>query len=59
MKKRLVKSNDRILSGVCGGIADYMGVDPAVMRLIFIFGFAVGGSFGLAYLILLFIMPNS
>ena len=34
MKKRLYKSNEnRIVNGVCGGIAEYCGVDPTLVRL--------------------------
>lgn len=34
--KRLTRSNkDKMLGGVCGGIADYLMVDPTVVRLIF------------------------
>ena len=34
--KRLTRSrNDRMLAGVCGGIADYLIVDPTVVRLVF------------------------
>lgn len=34
--KRLTKSRDRKLSGVLGGIAEYLGVDPTVIRLLFV-----------------------
>jgi len=34
--KRLTKSRDRILSGVLGGIAEYLNLDPTLVRLIFI-----------------------
>lgn len=34
--KKLTRSSDRKLSGVLGGIADYMNVDANVLRLIFI-----------------------
>jgi phage shock protein C len=34
--KRLTRSrSDRMLAGVCGGIADYLIVDPTVVRLVF------------------------
>lgn len=37
-KKTLMKSsNDRSLTGVCGGIAEYLGVSSFVVRVIFIF----------------------
>jgi len=34
--KRLTRSRkDRMLAGICGGIAEYMDVDPTIVRLIF------------------------
>ena len=37
--KRLLRSrDDRWLSGVCGGIAEYAGVDPTLVRLLFVLG---------------------
>ena len=32
-QKRLYRSNDRILGGVCAGIAEYLDLDPTVMRV--------------------------
>lgn len=32
MKKKLTKSKDKIMAGVCGGIADYFEVDPTLVR---------------------------
>ena len=38
MKKKLYKSRDnRMVCGVCGGIAEYFGIDPTIVRLIFVF----------------------
>lgn len=36
MKKRLYKSPDKKIGGVCGGIADYLGLDATIVRLIFV-----------------------
>ena len=33
MTKRLERSNDRVLGGVCAGIAEYLDFDPAAVRL--------------------------
>lgn len=58
--KRLYRSvDDRMIAGVCGGIADYFDVDPTLIRLLFVFGFFVTGS-GLfwAYLIMMIIVPE-
>lgn len=57
--KRLCKSStNRVLCGVCGGIAEYAGIDPTLVRLIFILlCFAIGGGI-LIYLIAAIIMPR-
>ncbi len=33
MEKRLLKSNDRILTGVLGGIAEYYNLEPSILRI--------------------------
>jgi len=58
--KRLYRStDDRMVAGVCGGIADYFGIDPTLVRLVFVFG-ALGTVSGLfwAYLIMAIIVPE-
>ena len=32
-QKRLLRSNDRVIAGVCGGIAQYLEVDPTLIRV--------------------------
>jgi len=44
-------SSDRIISGVCGGFANYFGIDPTIVRLIWVFFTLFGGAGLLAYLI--------
>jgi len=58
MKKRLYKSskNKKIL-GVCAGIAEYLSVDPVLIRLLWIiFAFVVGSGI-IVYIIAAIIMP--
>lgn len=56
---RLVKTRDKKIAGVCGGIADYFNVDPTLIRIAFVIGtIASGGPFLLAYIALAFIMPS-
>ena len=51
-------TTDRKIAGVCGGIAEYLNVDPTVVRIIFLFAFLCG-SFGLwAYLIVWIAAPE-
>jgi len=58
--KKLYKSNtQKMVSGVCGGIAEYFDVDPTIVRISFvIFGFG-GGSGILLYLLAAVIMPDA
>ncbi len=59
-KKRLTRdTNNKIIGGVCSGIANYFEVDPVLVRVIFavaLFGFGVGP---LAYILMLIIMPEA
>jgi len=56
--KRLYRSrNERMIAGVCGGLADYLHTDPTLIRLLFVL-FALAGGPGLvAYLILWIVVP--
>ena len=59
MEKRLYKSNkNKVLCGVCGGIAEYFNVDPTLVRLGWIVFCALGGRGLLAYIIAAVIIPN-
>ncbi len=57
--KRLFRSRkERMIAGVCGGLAQYLGVDPTLVRLAFLLlGLTVGGGF-LAYLVCWIIIPE-
>lgn len=57
-KRRLYRSRrDRMIAGVCGGLADYFNMDPTVMRLIFVLLLLLGGSAILVYLIMWLVVP--
>ncbi|MEK6208203.1 MAG: PspC domain-containing protein [Chloroflexota bacterium] len=59
MKSRLERSNtNRVISGVCGGIAEYLAVDPTLVRVAFVVMTFVGGIGILAYIVLLILMPQ-
>ena len=49
--KRLTKSNNRMLLGVCAGIAEYFDIDPNVVRLLWVMFCLLGGSGILGYII--------
>jgi len=58
MSKRLMRTqDDRMLGGVCGGLARYFDIDPVLVRLAFVLFTLAGGAGPLAYLILLIVMP--
>jgi phage shock protein C len=57
--KRLYRSRtDRKLAGVCGGIGEYFGVDPVLIRLLLIIFTLAGGGGVVAYLIAWLIVPE-
>ena len=59
MNKRLYKSNDnKMLCGVCGGIAEYFDVDPTLVRLGWVVLCAMVGSGILAYIIAAIVIPH-
>ena len=57
--KKLYRSKkDRVFAGVCGGIGEYLGVDPTVIRLLaVILGFT--GSGVLAYILAAILIPEN
>ena len=56
--KRLTKSNNRMICGVCGGIGEYLGIDPTVVRLLWVLLSVLGGAGLLAYIIAAIIIPE-
>jgi phage shock protein C len=57
-KKLMRKSDDRMVFGVASGIADYLNIDPVIVRLLFVLMALTGGHGILVYLILTVIMPE-
>jgi phage shock protein C len=58
--RRLYRSgNDRILGGVCGGVGDYLGVDPVIIRVLWVLAALVWGFGLLAYIIAWIIIPRN
>ena len=58
--RKLYRSRtNRWIFGVCGGLAEFFGIDPIVVRLVFIIGALLGfGSFILIYLVMFFVVPE-
>jgi phage shock protein C len=58
MEKRLHRSRDeKMVGGVCGGLAEYFGVDPTIVRLLLVIVTLLGGAGVLLYVVLWVIMP--
>jgi phage shock protein PspC (stress-responsive transcriptional regulator) len=59
--RKLYRSiTQRQIGGVCGGLGEYLNVDPTIMRLIFVAGFFLTGSLTFwAYLIMWIVVPES
>ena len=59
MEKKLKRSTNKMLAGVCGGIAEYFEVDPTIIRVVYaaLSIFTTGFPGFLLYLILMLIMP--
>jgi phage shock protein C len=56
--KRLYRSNDKMLGGVCAGVADYFGIDKTIVRLIFA-ALILAGTVGFwLYLLMWIIVPQ-
>ena len=53
-----LSSTDKKIAGVCGGIAEYFGIDPTLVRLIAVVLALLGGSGLLIYVVAWMIMPK-
>ena len=60
-EKKLLRSNNRIIAGVCGGLADYFDIDATLMRVIVVLAAVFTGFFSIivAYVILIFVIPEA
>ncbi len=58
MGNQLVRSDDRWIAGVCGGLADRFGTTPNTMRLIFVISCLLPGPQFVVYLVLWVLMPD-
>lgn len=59
--KEILRRNQqhKILGGVCAGLADYLGIDVALIRIIFLLAFVAGCLGGLIYIILWIALPKN
>jgi len=58
---RLTRSGNKVIAGVCAGIADYFGWDPALIRVLYVLISVFSAAFPgiLVYIILWIVMPES
>ena len=57
--KKLYRSeSNRMLCGVCAGIAEYFGIDPTLIRALWVLFCILGGSGILLYIILAVLIPS-
>ena len=57
--KKLYRSRtERMVAGVCGGLADFFNIDPTIVRLIMVLLFLTGSAGIWIYLVLLFVVPE-
>lgn len=56
---RLLRSNDRLLGGVCAGIAEYFSLDPTLIRIAYVLISLLSAAFpgALVYIILWVVIP--
>ena len=56
--KKLVRSADKKIAGVCGGLAEYFGLDASIVRIIYLLATIFTAFAGvLIYIILMLVMP--
>lgn len=57
--KKLYKSNNKMIDGVCAGVAEYFNIDPTVVRVVWAIFSCMWGSGILAYIIAALVMPKN
>lgn len=58
MEKKLTLGKESQIGGVCSGLAEYLEIDVAIVRVLFAIGFFVGGTALLTYIILWWALPE-
>jgi phage shock protein C len=61
MSRRLYRSRtESVIGGVCGGVAEYLYVDPSIVRIIWaILGLVTGGIFVVLYVVMWIVVPEA
>lgn len=50
--------HDRMIGGVCGGLANYFHMDPTVVRLLAVLGLVLAGGTFWAYIVMMIVIPE-
>ena len=56
-KKLYRSASEKMIGGVCGGLAEYFNIDPTIVRLVFVLLLLTGSAGFWIYVVLLVIMP--
>lgn len=56
--KRLTRSNNKMIGGVCAGLGEYLGLDPTIVRIVWVLMVLFAGFGILLYIILWLVMPK-
>lgn len=59
--KKLTRSRDKVLGGVCAGLAEYFGWDPSIVRIAYVLISIISAGFPglLVYILLWIVMPEA
>lgn len=58
-RKLMRSSTDKKLGGVCAGLADYLDIDPTIVRVVWLLALLCAGTGFFAYLVLWIVLPQA
>lgn len=58
IKKLQRSKTNRVISGICGGMGEYLNIDPIFFRILFVIFLFAGGASILLYIVLIFVIPE-
>lgn len=59
MAKRIYRSREeKVIAGVCGGLGDYLGIDPVLIRIVWVVTVICAGTGILAYILAWILIPK-
>jgi len=56
--KKLKRSSNKMIAGVCAGIAEYFEIDTNLVRILWVLFTCFGGAGLVAYIVCMILMPN-